>query len=59
MAYSWNIKLRNASAEEKEVDDTDVKEIEEALEDAELTTIKKELTNFPKSSQISAKAMLK
>jgi hypothetical protein len=59
VAYSWSIKLRNASVDDKEVDDTELMEIEETVEETEVTAIKKELTKVPKSSQPSARAMLK
>jgi hypothetical protein len=59
VAYSWSIKIRNPSAEEKEVDDTELMETEEPMEDAELTAIRSELVKVPKSTQTSAKEMLK
>jgi hypothetical protein len=59
IAYSWSIKIRNPSVEEKDVDDAEPMETEETTEDAELTAIRKELTKVPKSSQTSAKGMLK
>jgi hypothetical protein len=59
VAYSWSIKIRNPSAEEKEVDDTELLETEEAMEDAELAAIRKELVKVPKPTQTSAKEMLK
>jgi hypothetical protein len=59
VANSWSIKIRNPSVEEKEVDDTELMETEETMEDAELTAIRKELEKVPKSSQSSAKKMLK
>jgi hypothetical protein len=59
VAYSWSIKIRNPSVEEKEVDDTEITETEETMEDAELTAIRKELAKVSKSSQTSAREMLK
>lgn len=45
--------------EEKEGDDIELMETEEELEDVELMAMKKELTEFPESSYISGRAMLK
>lgn len=58
VACSWSIKIRNA-AEDKELDDTELLETEETMEDAELAAIRKELVKVPKSTQTSAKEMLK
>jgi hypothetical protein len=59
VAYSWSIKVRNPSAEEKEVDDAELMETEETVEDAELTAVRKELMKVTKSSQTSAREMSK
>lgn len=59
IASSWSIKIRNVSVEEKEGDDVELMETEEELENVELMTMRKELTEFPESSHASGRAMLK
>ena len=59
IASSWSIKNRNVSVEEKEGDNIELMDTEEELEDVALMAMKKELTEFPKSSHTSGRAMLK
>jgi hypothetical protein len=59
VAYSWSIKLRSAAVEDQEVDDTEFMETEEPIVKTEVTAIKKELTEVPKSSQPNTRAMFK
>lgn len=59
VANSWSIKIRSPSVEEKNGNGTELMEADKIMEDAELTTISKELVKVPKSSQTSAREMLK
>jgi hypothetical protein len=59
LAYSWSIKLRNTSVEEKEADDTELMETEETVEETEMIAMKRDMANTPNSLQPSARAMLK
>jgi hypothetical protein len=52
IAYSWSIKVRNLSVEEKAGDDVELMEAQEIRDVVELT-------KFRKSSRTSGRAMLK